>query len=338
MGMNGIHVIDADGHIRERDEDLRPHLPEPYRSRDRQFYPTDNWDRSFGGKIGRMVFDLKSRLADMDLEQIDLAVLYPTNGLSIGSVREPDFAAALCTAYNTWLAALCAQSPRRLRGVALVPINNVPAAVKEVERAAGLGLIGVMLAAHGHGKNLGEPEFHPLYAACERLNMPVGVHAAQQGSEGLNRFTSFIGVHAVSHPFEQMICATGMILGGIPELFPRLRITYLEAGCGWVPYWMWRLDEEYEKRSSEAPLLKAKPSEYMRSGRIFYSCDPDEELIDDVMNRMGEDVIIYASDYPHWDALFPDSVKVLMANSSLSDKRKKKIFDDNPRRFYPALA
>jgi predicted TIM-barrel fold metal-dependent hydrolase len=129
-----------------------------------------------------------------------------------------------------------------------------------------------------------------------------------------------------------------MILGGIPELFPRLRIAYLEAGCGWVPYWMWRLDEEYEKRAPEAPLLKAKPSEYMRSGRIFYSCDPDEEMIDYVMDRMGEDVIFYASDYPHWDALYPSSVKVLMANHSLGDKRKKKIFDDNPRRFYTALA
>jgi len=212
------------------------------------------------------------------------------------------------------------------------------AAVKEVERAASIGLIGVMLAAHAHGKNLGEPEFYPLYAACERLDMPVAVHAAQQDCEGLNRFTSFIGVHSVSHPFEQMVCATGMILGGIPELFPRLRIAYLEAGCGWVPYWMWRLDEEYEKRKPEAPLLKARPSEYMRSGRIFYSCDPDEEMIDYVMDRMGEAAIFYASDYPHWDALHPNSVKVLMENRSLGDKRKKKIFDDNPRRFYTALA
>lgn len=87
MGTNGIYVIDADGHIRERDEDLRPYLPEPYRSRDRQFYPNDNWDRSFGGKLGRMVFDLPTRLKDMDLEGIDLAVLYPTSGLSIGAVR-----------------------------------------------------------------------------------------------------------------------------------------------------------------------------------------------------------------------------------------------------------
>jgi hypothetical protein len=336
MSMNGVYVIDADGHVRERDEDLRPHLPEPYRSRDRQFYPNDSWDRSFGGKLGRMVFDVETRLKDMDREGIDLSVLYPTSGLSIGSVRPPDYAAALCTAYNTWLAQFCRQSPR-LRGVALVPINNVPAAVKEVERAAGLGLIGVMLAAHGHGKNLGEAEFHPLYAACERLNLPVGVHAAQLNCEGLNRFTDFIGVHAVSHPFEQMVCATGIILGGIPELFPRLRIAFLEAGCGWVPYWMWRLDEEYEKRAPEAPLLRAKPSEYMRSGRIFYSCDPDEEMIDYVMDRMGEDVIVYASDYPHWDALFPNSVKVLTANASLTDKRKQKILDDNPRRFYPAL-
>ncbi len=337
MSMNGIYVIDADGHIRERDEDLRPYLPEPYRSRDRQFYPNDNWDRSFGGKLGRMVFDLEPRLKDMDVEGIDLAVLYPTSGLSIGAVREPEFAAALCTAYNSWLAKFCKQSPR-LRGVALVPVNNVPAAVKEVERAASIGLIGVMLAAHGHGKNLGEPEFYPLYATCERLNMAVGVHAAQVNCEGLNRFTSFIGVHAVSHPFEQMVCATGIILGGIPELFPRLRIAYLEAGCGWVPYWMWRLDEEYEKRTPEAPLLKAKPSEYMRSGRIFYSCDPDEEMIGYVMDRLGEAVILYASDYPHWDALYPNSVKVLMANTELTEKRKKKIFDENPRRFYPALA
>jgi predicted TIM-barrel fold metal-dependent hydrolase len=332
--MKDIVVIDADAHLREEDRDLLPYMGEVYQNRHKPFYPSDNWERSMGGKLGIYVRDIATRLKHMDQEAIDLQVLFPTEGLGIGLVRDPNLAVALCRAYNDHLARVCKETPR-LKGVALVPIQSIAEAVEELDRAVSkLGLIGVMLPAHGHGKNLGSREFYPLYEAAQRLDCAVCIHANPHGAVGVDRFESFIGIHTVGHPVEQMIQLTGIIFGGIPELYSRLRIAFFEAGVGWAPYWMERMDEEYERRAPEAPLLKAKPSDYMRSGRIFYSCDPDEQILPYVVERMGEDVILYASDYPHWDSRFPDSAKMIQERGDLSATAKRKILGENAKRFY----
>jgi len=97
---------------------------------------------------------------------------------------------------------------------------------------------------------------------------------------------------------------------------------------------MERLDEEYEKRSEEVLLLRAKPSEYMRSGRIFYSFEPDEKSLPYVLSQMGEDVLLYASDFPHWDSNYPHSVKKVVERQDISDRQKQKVLAENARHFY----
>ncbi|MBI3304503.1 MAG: amidohydrolase [Deltaproteobacteria bacterium] len=333
----GTTIIDADGHIMDWDDVVRPYMPEPYRRR-ALFYPLENWDRDLGGTLGKhWVRDLDTRLADMDRQQIDVSVLYPTVGLMLGRVREPEFAAALCRAYNDFVAEVCRQSPR-LKAVAMVPLQNIPAAVSELRRAVQeLGLVGVMLPAHGHGENLGNPEFHPLYAEAEKLVCPVAIHA--NGGVGgadvdAQAFDQFICVHTVGHPFPQMFQLTGIVFGGVPELFPRLRLAFLEAGAGWVPYWMDRMDREYKLRAVEAPLLRAKPSEYIRSGRLYFSCEADETTLPAVLQAVGEDVVLYASDYPHWDMDYPDSGRELWERTDLSPHARRKILGENARRLY----
>lgn len=97
---------------------------------------------------------------------------------------------------------------------------------------------------------------------------------------------------------------------------------------------MERLDEEYEKRAEEVPLLKTKPSEYMRSGRIFYSFEPDKGTLPYVIDRMGENVLLYASDFPHWDSGYPYTVKIVVERQDISEGQKKKCLAGNARRFY----
>ena len=154
-------IIDADGHIMDWDDVVRPYMPKQYRRR-ALFYPLENWDRDLGGTLGKhWVRDLDTRLTDMDRQQIDVSVLYPTVGLMLGRVREPEFAAALCQAYNDFVAEVCRQSPR-LKAVAMVPLQNIPAAVSELRRAVQeLGLVGVMLPAHGHGREAHSPASTP---------------------------------------------------------------------------------------------------------------------------------------------------------------------------------
>lgn len=127
---------------------------------------------------------------------------------------------------------------------------------------------------------------------------------------------------------------TSMIFDGIPEKFPRLRIAYLEAGCGWAPYWMERMDDEYAKRKDEAPALRKLPSEYVRGGNVYFSCEADEWLLPQAVKLVGENQIVYASDFPHWDHTYPGSLDEIRSRGDLSDVQKGKILGDNSRRLY----
>jgi len=332
-----FQVIDADGHLTDKDNAIAPYLDEPFRSRRRPFHIQDNWDRAMGGRLGTSAPDPETWIKALDKEGIDVAVLYPTAALGIGAVREPDFAAALCRAYNDFVYDRFMKQSDRLKGVAIVPFQNVPEAVKEVRRAVTkLGMVGVMLPAVGLRLPLGRQEYWPIYEEAEKDNVAVAVHAGPRSASqfGLDLFDRFIEVHTICHPFGQMAQLTSIFCNGVPEKFPRLRIAFLEAGCGWVPYWMERLDEEYEKRAEEVPLLKTKPSEYMRSGRIFYSFEPEEGTLPYVIDRMGENVLLYASDFPHWDSGYPYTVKIVVERQDISEGQKKKLLAGNARRFY----
>jgi hypothetical protein len=134
---------------------------------------------------------------------------------------------------------------------------------------------------------------------------------------------------------ETFIQFAGLIYGGVPERFPKLRIAFLECGVGWVPYWMERMDEEWEKRGKvEAPLCKKKPSEYVKSGNLFFALEPEEETVPYVIERIGADKILFASDYPHWDGMFPHVVSTIRARKDIPDEAKAQILGQNAKRFY----
>jgi len=192
-----------------------------------------------------------------------------------------------------------------------------------------------MLAAQAHRKNLGSPEFYPLYEEAQRLGTPITVHAFGGDEPGSEVFDQFIYLHTTGHPFPVLRQLTGMVFGGIPEMFPKLKIGYLEVGCGWIPYWAERMDEEWEKRGKiEAPLCKKKPSEYLSSENIYYGCEPEEKMISYVVGEIGSKTIMYASDYPHWDMSWPESAAILWKRKDLSLEAKKDILQNNAKRFY----
>jgi predicted TIM-barrel fold metal-dependent hydrolase len=255
--------------------------------------------------------------------------------LGIGRVREPAFSAALCRAYNDFIGGYCNPTPR-LKAVANLSIYNAQEAAKELNRAVTrLGLVGGMLAAQAHGKNLGSPEFYALYEEAQRLDVPIAIHAFGGDEPGSEIFDQFICLHTTGHPFPVLRQLTAMVFAGIPEMFPRLRLGYLEIGCGWLPYWMERMDEEWEKRGRvEAPLCKKKPSEYLTSGQIYYGCEPEEKMISYVVNQFGSETLMYASDYPHWDMSWPESAVTLWRREDIPLEAKKNILANNARQFY----
>ncbi|MBI2360725.1 MAG: amidohydrolase family protein, partial [Deltaproteobacteria bacterium] len=220
--IRSFKVLDSDAHVRDQDEFIAPHLDEPFRSRRMPYIPKEIYDRSLGGKLGKPGIQHAERLAAMDQQEIDTAVLYPTSGLGIGLIREPAYAAALCRAYNDYIADYCKASPR-LKAVANLPIYSPQECAKELNRAVTtLGLVGGMLAAQAHNKNLASPDYYPLYQEAERLGAPLAIHAFGGDEAGSEIFDQFICLHTTGHPFPILRQLTAMIFGGIPEMFPKL--------------------------------------------------------------------------------------------------------------------
>src|SRR5713101_7102083 len=334
-----FEIIDGDGHVTETWEQIARHLEEPYRRRPllSPFFPQDAWDRRLIGTKGNWAGDAKSWLEALDSGGMALAVLYPTLGLFNAFLRDAEWAVVLCRAYNAMFYKEVTSVSPRLKGVALLPLQDPQAAADELRRAVReLGLVGGMLAADGYYL-LGHQRFDPIYAAAQELGVPVAVHAGgtDMGVAGHEPFPKFIQAHAVSHVFAQLRQITSVMFDGVPVRFPELSIAYLEAGAGWIPYFLQRMDEEYEKRgASEAKLLTESPTEMVKSHPIYFSCEADEPLLPQALAYVGNDRIMYASDFPHWDHSYPKSVKELADRADLSDEAKRNVLAANARRFY----
>lgn len=333
--MKDMLIIDADGHVSESAESMKKYLKEENRSR--PLGASEAWDRSFGGTLGKRNEDPHVQLADMDAEGIDIQVIYPSSRLSLSSEKETPLVVDLARAYNDWLADFCSTDSKRLKGVAVVPLQDVGASIQEVRRAVkDLGHVAVMMPTNVRDQDIGKQDFWPFYEAVEELGVPLAIHGGIRASERMHgRFDTFISVHTVSFPFECMAALTGFVFSGAPERFPRLKIAALESGCGWIPFLMDRMDEEFELRGQrEAPLLKRKPSEYLTSDQFYYSFEVEESTLPYVAQRIGADKLLYASDYPHWDSSWPNTVKTVMGREDISEEDKRLIMSENAQRFY----
>jgi len=348
MGKFGFHVIDADGHGGER-KDWRERIPESLKPKLRDYQErikrhfanlpgmgTARKGDKFDERAG--MHDPAERLKDMDLEGIDVTVMFPGGAGEEWALGDPEFSLALCRALNDAKAEFCRHEPKRFKAIAKLPMIDPPAAAKELRRAVEeLGLVGMVTTQHVREKNLDDRSFDVVWAEAERLGTPVLVHGGGQAVDqepiGVQRFKTRLEVHALTHPLGQMIAVDCFTVGGILHRFPKLRVGFMESGAGWIPYWLERLDEHWELMPEQAPAIDRKPSEYFRAN-CFISCESNEVMLPHVVKVLGDDNILYASDYYHWDCSFPDTVKQLAERGDVSDATKKKIFSANPARLY----
>lgn len=279
------------------------------------------------------------RVRDMDREGIDVAVLFATAVSSFCILKTVEFELAMIRAYHRWLGAYCSAFPQRLKGVAVVPMRDPERAAQLINEVARLPwVVGIYLSGHVGDRLLDHPGFHPIWRACEANDLPVCFHGGvARPPYGIGTFemtNNLFLQHAATNPFETMRAIAALIGGGVLELFSRLRVAFLEAGVGWLPFWMERLDEHFELMPEYVPLLKRRPSEVMRSENFFISCDPDETTLPLVAGTLGVNHLLYASDYPHFDGRFPLSVKLTVARPEFDADARRKILWENPRRLY----
>jgi uncharacterized protein len=353
MGKYGHYVVDADGHggdlpnWQERlPPQFQPHMAARREKIKKQFanLPGVGIKETKGtAKLNSLeragMTDPKARLEDMDLEGIDVTVMFPGGAGEEWAGLDRDFAIALCRTLNDARAEFTRHQPSRLKSVAKLPMIDPAAAAAELRRAVKeLGMVGMVTPQHIRDKNLDHPSFDVVWRTAEELGVAVCVHGGGQAIDqvpiGVDRWSTRLEMHAFTHPVGQMIAVMSFTCGGILHRFPKLRVAFLEAGTGWLPFWLERLDEHWELTPEQAPLIDRKPSEYFLSGRCFIGCDPDEKGIAWVVDQLGEEVTVYASDYCHWDCKFPDTVKILKERGDLADSAKRKIFTDNPSRLY----
>ncbi len=289
-------------------------------------------------------FDGVAQLADMGVEGVDLAFLYPSFGLfALASDQiAPDLASAIARAYNDWLADFCAADPSRLRGIGMLALQDPAAAAAEVARMRDEhGFVGAFARPNPIlGRNLDDPAYDVLWHALSLRGMALGLHEGGMPplpQAGADRLSNAEQRHICSHPMEQMVAAVSLIYGGVLERFPELRVAFLEAGCGWLPFWLERMDEHYEKglrRDFGArKLLQRPPSEYFRR-QCFVSADADEAMLEHVIGAFGDDRIVFSTDYPHPDSKYPHAVDSFLALAGVSAESKRRILWDNALALY----
>ncbi len=371
MAKNGFKILDSDMHIMEPPDLWERYIDQKFKARAprgvtssnirdlRMVYPDGrDWartttrqnDSARGHNFERNQNVYRAdaargwtpevQLEAMDVEGIDVAVLYPTRGLRALVVpnMEADFAAAIARAYNDWLYDFCKKQPLRLIGAGMLSPYDMNDAVVEARRCAEeLGFRAVFLRANPLVQHQWHtPYYEPLWQALADLNLALGFHEStgtgkQQIGERLEPNLMLRRVYA--QPMEQMLALGSFCAGGVLARHPNLRVAFLEANCSWLPWLLWRLDEGWEREGDVwAPDVKMAPSEYFKR-QCVVSVEPDEVTIAYVIEYTGGKNIVFSTDYPHGDSKYPKAVDHFL-NLPISEANKKNILWDNCATYY----
>jgi predicted TIM-barrel fold metal-dependent hydrolase len=315
---------------------MPPDPPQPIGSAGKQFRN----DHVRYGEHQHRGWTNQVQLEAMEVEGIDVAVLYPTRGLHTLALKlEREVAAAVAWAYNDWLYDFCSIDPSRMIGVGMVSPFDMDDAAAETRRCVTeLGFRGIFLRANiVNGRNWHDPYYEPLWSVCEELDVPVGFHESAGSAvrqSGDNFVPNFSLYHVYSHPFEQMLALGAICAGGVLERHPKLRVAFLEGNASWLPWLLWRLDEHAEMFGDIwSPELTMAPSEYFKR-QCYVSVDSEEHTVRYAIDYLGgSDNIVYSTDYPHVDAKFPHSADTFF-ELPISDEDKRKILWDNCANLY----
>lgn len=348
-----LNLIDVDIHPKSSIEDLRPWLSnrwwdyfQTYGSRHRHGYVKgfpypksqpqaarrDAWPEG-GGLPGSDIPLMREQL--LDLYGVEYGIMNPLSPTGQGE-QNTEFSAALAYAANEWQIEGWVKREPRLKASVVVPYEDGPASAAEIRRCAGNRDFAHVLLLSRTSELLGKKRYWPIFEAACEANLPVGIHVFGYSGWAMTNtgWPSYYIEEMTEHAASCQATVTSLIVEGVFEQFPQLKIVLIEAGFAWLPALGWRLDKHWKTLRSEVPHLTRAPSEYLRE-HFWVSTQPMEEpenpdhLID-VMGWIGWDRILFASDYPHWD--FDDPVMALPP--SLDETKRRRIFSGNAKALY----
>lgn len=336
-------VVDADAHYWEPLDEFANYLEEPWQSRiaDREdpggLLPQSTGDRFMAGRIRRD--EVSYPAEDMTPDQIpdvmahlgvDDIVLLPNKMLTFGKLAgEGERPIALANGYVDYMLDKVVAPDQGVHTMIVAPYQDPAATVELIDRVGDeRGIVGVCMITAGPEPPLGNRKYDPIYAAAEKKGLPVVFHTGGSSLDDfyIRGYEKFIETHTLGFLWSNMAQLTSIVVQGVPEKFPDLDIAFQESGLFWVSTMMHRLDAEYLKRQSEAPLLERRPSAYMRE--FYYGTQPleipeDESRLEQIIDDIGgASQIMYASDYPHWDY---DRQSAITEREFLTESEKARI-------------
>jgi predicted TIM-barrel fold metal-dependent hydrolase len=278
-----------------------------------------------------------NRIKDMDDEGADVHFLVPSSWTGSVGLEDPAFEVGFARAYHRHMADFCGQGPDRLKSMIVASSRCVDEAVREIHQwGTSKWAVAVMLLQN---LPVDHPALEPIWKAAQDYDLAVVHHSSTWNPPYFPGYQDlwdniFLGRMA-SHPWGAMRFVAAFIGAGIMDRYPDLRVGILECGFGWLPFWARRMDEQATYVGGVAPL-KHTPSEYLTSGRFFCSIEmhEGEDMFNSVAGFLGDEVLMYASDYPHPECHFPDSVDHVLNWPSLQPDTKHKLLWDNAARFY----
>ena len=304
-------IVDTDIHLTIDPNALSSYIDNRHKQRVKNGFAPSTWDPTLGGKIETR------ELADIDQIQNSLVedfhIDYPLLNTipRIARISDSELAVAMMRAYNDLIIDKFLDTTDYF-GLGVIAPQDPEATAEEIDRLASESqIVGVFVEAYAQDPPLGDSIYDVMYQAAEDNDLQIAYHgAAATGfkyefpvqDQGLSEF---LEVHTLSHLWEATLTITSLFANGVPEKFPGLNFSFLESGLSWVPHMMWKLNREYTTRRSEAPLLSKSPEEYIRD-QFYFASQPlgepnNPQHIQEVIDIIGAESIMFASDYPHWD-------------------------------------
>src|SRR5262244_1880920 len=290
--------------------------------------------------VPRGGYDPGQHLADMRLDGVAGEVLYPSQGLFYFRVADTPLMSAIFRAYNDWLADFCATDPARLKGIAMINLDDVQDGIRELERAARLGLSGAMITEYpAEDRRYDQPEYERFWAAAAALGMPLSLHTAtrRQGKiRGAGPGTLRDAASRATKAFYPALSMCDMIFSGVFERHPRLTLAIVEFELSWAPNVLTSMDYTYRERHGEA-IYRFKggmlPTDFFhRNVVLSFQEDAIGIRLRDVI---GVDNMMWGSDYPHSESTFPQSRKIIAEIlAGVPEDEQAKIVGGNTARVY----
>jgi predicted TIM-barrel fold metal-dependent hydrolase len=286
-------------------------------------------------ELHRGGWDPTARLADQDRDGVACEVIYPTVGMVLCNHKDFDYKQACFDAYNRWIAEYCSHAPERLLGCGQTAMRSPADGIRDLRAIRELGLRGVMLPQDPGQEDYDSPIYDDFWRAAIDLDLPLSFHILTGRDEILRpRGPKMNGFLQIIRGCQDIMGT--LILGGVFERHPTLRVVCVEADAGWVPHYMYRMDHAWKRHRNWLPpgqALSKLPSEYFREN--IYTTFQDDWVAFQVANLMNWRRLLWANDFPHSDSTWPWSQEMLRAHKQhLSEEQQQAILCSNVAELY----